>query len=210
MTDKRYVSFDDLTACPGCDWLHYKHSLDVGMRARCMRCGDVLYTRKPYSIDRTLAASLAGIVMLALSLYLPFLTLSRGGINSSISLLDAIAALWVADMGWLGLLALGLIVLLPLARLLLLSWVLWRLRFRLGVNEFMRRALRWAERLEPWAMADIFMVGVVVSLVKISSLASLDVGPAFWSLLGLIAASTLSNIVMCQETLWQLLTTRSA
>ena len=55
----------------------------------------------------------------------------------------------------------------------------------------MRVAMRWAEWIEPWAMAEIFMVGVVVSLVKVSDLASLNVGPAFWSLLCLILTSVL-------------------
>ena len=67
----------------------------------------------------------------------------------------------------------------------------------------MRWAFRWAEYLEPWTMAEIFMVGVVVSLVKISSLATLTVGLAFWSLLALIAVTTLISVVLCRDTVWQ-------
>ncbi len=199
-----------MVACRHCDWLHYKLIIETGSVARCARCNSVLYTRKPFSIDRTLAASLAGFVLLVLSLSLPFLSLTRSGLNSEISVLDAISALWLSDMRWLGILALAFIVLLPLARLLILILVLWRLRFRLGIRLWMCRAMRWAERIEPWAMAEIFMIGVVISLVKISSLATLDVGPAFWSLLGLIFTTTLTSVVYCRDTIWQLLTTRLA
>jgi len=204
------VSFDDLVACPSCDWLHYRLNIERGSRASCARCAHELYTHKPFSIDRTLAASIAGIVLLLLSLFLPFLSLSRGSISSSISVLDAVGALWDSDMRWLGLLSLGMIAILPTLRLSLLIWVMWRLRYRLGVTSFMRVAMRWAERLEPWAMAEIFMVGVVVSLVKISALATLSVGPAFFALLGVILATSLISIFYCKDSVWTLLTTHSA
>lgn len=206
---KRKISFNDLVACASCDWLHYREMLERGSRASCARCGHELYTRKPFSVDRTLAASLAGIIFLALSLTLPFLSLSRGGISSSISVLDAVTALWASDMQWLGLLSLALIALLPATRLGLLIWVMSRLRYRMGVLPSMRVAMRWAQRIEPWAMAEIFMVGVVVSLVKISDLATLSVGPAFWALLGLILTTSFISIFYCKDSVWQLLTTRS-
>ena len=33
----------------------------------------------------------------------------------------------------------------------------------------------------PWSMAEIFVIGVAVALVKVSGLASVTLGPAFWS-----------------------------
>lgn len=205
----RKVSFDSLIACASCDWLHYRTIIEKGSQASCVRCGHELYTRKPFSIDRTLAASLAGVVFLLLSLVLPFLSLSRGGFSSSISVLDAVGSLWMSDMRWLGVLSLALIVLLPLVRLCLLIWVMFRLRYRLEILPSMRSAMRWAQRIEPWAMAEIFMVGVAVSLVKISDLATLTVGLAFWSLLGLVLTTSLISVFFCKDSVWRLLTTHS-
>lgn len=196
------VSFDDLTACAGCDLLHHRRQLQLGEYARCERCNDVIQTCKAHTVDRTLAATLAALVLLLLSLSTPFLALSRAGIESSISVLDAVQSLWNSHMRWLGLLTLALIVLLPLSRLLLLGWVLWRLRFGRKVRRSMRIAFRWSLRLEPWAMADIFMVGVVVSLVKISTLANLSVGIAFWALLALVGVSMLISVMLCKDTVW--------
>lgn len=199
---ERQVPFDDLVACAGCDLLHQKQALEVGEIARCERCNQVIQSRKPHSIDRSLAAVLAGIVLLLLSLTQPFLSLSRSGIESTISVVDAVVALWMNEMQWLGLLTLGFIVLLPLCRLLLLGWVLWRIRFGRRIRRSMRLAFRWALNLEPWSMADIFMIGVVVSLVKISAMANLHVGLAFWSLLGLVVVTVLINLFLCRDTVW--------
>lgn len=196
---------DKLIACPGCDLLHYRRALEVGEYARCGRCADVIQTRKPHTVDRTLAAVLASIILLLVSLCLPFLSLSRAGIASNISVLDAVSALWFSHMRWLALLTLAFIVLLPLTRLLLLAWVLWRIRFKRRIRRTMRTAFRWSIRMEPWAMAEIFMVGVVVSLVKISTLANLHMGLAFWSLLLLIAISCYINLVLCKDTIWAIL-----
>ncbi len=200
------TDLNHLVACPGCDLLHHCRTLEKGEYARCRRCGDVIQTRKPHTIDRSLAAVLASIVLLLVSLCLPFLSLSRAGIASSISVLDAVAALWFNHMRWLALLTLAFIVLLPLTRLLLLGWVLWRIRFKRKIRRGMRTAFRWSIRMEPWAMAEIFMVGVVVSLVKISTLANLHTGLAFWSLLILIAISCYINLVLCKDTIWAILT----
>lgn len=199
------VTFDDLVACPGCDLLHYRRELLVGEFARCERCGDIIQTNKPHSIDRSLAATLAGLVLLSLSLFTPFMSLSRAGIVSGITVLDTVVALWDSQMRWLGLLTLSLIILLPLTRLLLLAWVLWRLRFGRKVRRSMRMAFHWALKLEPWAMADIFMVGVVVSLVKISTMANLTVGVAFWALILLVGVSVIISMTLCKDTVWAML-----
>lgn len=199
------VSFDNLVACPGCDLLHHRRQLQAGEQARCQRCNDVIQTRKPHTVDRTLAVTLAAVVLLILSLFTPFMSLSRAGIESSISVLDSVLALWDSQMRWLGLLTLALIVLLPLVRLLLLAWVLWRLFAGRKVRRSMRVAFYWALKLEPWAMADIFMVGVVVSLVKISTLANLSVGIAFWALIVLVGVSIIISMTLCKDTIWAML-----
>jgi paraquat-inducible protein A len=183
--------------------LHHRPNLPHGSLARCERCQHVIVTNKAYSIDRALAASIAGVVLLLVSLFLPFLALARSGIESDISVLDAVAALWFSDMRWLAVFSLAFIVMLPLVRLSFIAWVLWQLRIGRPPKPAMRWAFRWAEYLEPWTMAEIFMVGVVVSLVKISSLATLTVGLAFWSLLALIAVTTLISVVLCRDTVWQ-------
>jgi len=193
---------DTLVACPSCDLLYTRQILQRGEFARCQRCQHILQTCKPLSVDRTLAAVIAGIVLLVISLFLPFLSLSRAGISSSISVIDAVESLWMSNMSWLGILTLGFIILLPLVRLVLLGWVLWGIRFDQISLSSMRVAFRWAVRLEPWAMADIFMVGVVVSLVKISSVANLQAGLAFWSLLALVGVSVLINLTLCRDTVW--------
>ncbi|MFK7891469.1 MAG: paraquat-inducible protein A, partial [Granulosicoccus sp.] len=182
---------------------HYRRNLDPGQQARCDRCSDVIQTCRPYTVDRSLAVCIAALVCLAISLSTPFMSLSRAGIESNISVLDAVQALWNSQMRWLGLLTLALIAVLPLIRLMLLIWVLIRVRLNFEVRQSMRVAFRLAVQLEQWVMADIFIAGVLVSLVKTSSLARLSVGTAFWALLMLTALTLLLTQTLCKDTIWQ-------
>jgi len=190
-------------ACPSCDWLHVKDPIQPDQKAKCIRCSELLYTHNPRSLDTALAATLAGLVFLMTSLYLPFLTLSRAGLDSSISLLDAAWSLVFSDIAMLGAFVLLLIVLVPMVRMMLLAYVLIHIKLNISPNRVVKRALRLALFLEPWAMADVFLIGVVVSLIKISELAVLEIGPAFWSWIFLIITTILLSMTLSRESLWQ-------
>jgi len=162
-------------ACPSCDWLHMKVALQARQKAKCARCSEVMYSHRPDSLDSALAATLAGLIFFFSSLFLPFLTLSRSGIDSSISLLDTAWSLVFSPIALLGVFVLLLIVLVPMVRMLLLGYVLLHMKLGGQSNKGAKWALRVAYFLEPWAMADVFLIGVVVSLIKISELAVLDI-----------------------------------
>jgi len=203
MTSDRRIALDDLVACPACDWLHRRPALAAGESAVCARCAHELQSARVDTVDRSLAACLAGLLLLGMAVTLPFLSLSRSGIGSSISVLDSFTALWHGDFHWLGILTLTLIVLLPLLRYALLVAVLLPLRLGRTAGQGSRVAFRWVLKLSPWAMPEIFMVGVAVSLVKVGTVARLDIGLAFWCLLAAIAVSWYLGRVLCPDTIWR-------
>ena len=64
-----------LIACHECDLIHRIKPLPKKGVANCIRCGSVLYRDKPNSLERTLALSLAGLVLFVLANWFPFLAL---------------------------------------------------------------------------------------------------------------------------------------
>jgi paraquat-inducible protein A len=193
-----------LMICPACDAVHARARLAVGETARCARCGDVIGARKPQAVDRMLAASLAMLALTACAAFLPFLTLREAGLQRTVSLWDAALALdaTLAPLGGLLLLAvLGL----PAGRAAAHLWALGPWRLGLGLAPGAAAAFRWSSRLRPWAMAEIFMIGVAVSMVKVAGLAQLDPGPAFYALGGAVAVVGFENAAACRETVWAIL-----
>jgi paraquat-inducible protein A len=155
-----------VSICTDCEAAHVRAPLAQGQTARCLRCGAVLETRKPQAAERAIAAALAMLALTAMAAAAPFLTLSEVGLRQSVSLLDAADTLRIGPAP-VGALMFGVVVVLPAVRALAHLYVLapWRLGF--GTPPGAAWAFRWSWRLRPWAMAEIFLIGTIVSLVKL-------------------------------------------
>lgn len=191
-----------LGICPVCDLVHRRRRLGAGETARCRRCGAVMETRRPGAPDRIIAAALSTLALLSLALWAPLLTLSEGGITQRISLADTGAALSRGYAWPLGALLIALTVAAPLLRAGAFLYALVPVRLGRRAPAQAGAALRLATRLKPWAMAEIFLIGVAVSLVKLAGLATVTPGPAFWALGGLVVVIGFENAAFCRESLW--------
>jgi len=82
-----------------------------------------------------------------------------------------------------------------------LLYVLLSIRFDLGLP-YTRPLLVWASRLLPWAMMDVFLLGVLVALVKLVALADVLLGPGFYAFIALIFAYAAATASLEPHTLW--------
>lgn len=172
---------------------------------RCPRCKTVLRTAHPNALDRVLAFALATPPLMAIALAASFLTLSGGGARQEASVVDAAAAIADADTWPLALAVGALIFVLPVLRAVALAYVLLPIRLGHEPARHAASAFRLAIELRPWAMAEIFLIGVAVALVKITGLATVEIGPAFWSFAALAALALMEDAALCQRTVWDLI-----
>lgn len=169
---------DSLAVCLVCDLATTLPPLAEGERAECPRCGHTLHERQHTDSQRQVAWSVAALVMLALSLFFPFLALQAQGSEHAIIVADAALALLEYDYAALALLVIATIVLMPAVYLgLMLFLHAARLAGRRPPGAaFMARLLT---SMQPWMMSDVFIVGVLVAMVKILTLADVAFGVAF-------------------------------
>ncbi len=203
------VPVDDLLVCRNCDAVWLRPQLKVGERARCSRCHSVILTNKVRASDRTLALMVASLILFLIAVSFPFMAMERSGLSNQISVIDAVLALWSNDMPLLGAASALFVLVFPLIRMLLLIHVFGALRLRRRLGPLAARSLRLAQDLDPWAMVEIFMIGVIVSLVKVGDLARISVGPAFWALTALIVVLTMTTAMWCRDTAWDDMRARS-
>ncbi len=191
-----------LVACHECDLLHEKHDLPVGAVARCIRCNAFLYARKYNSIDRTLAVSVAALIMFVVANSFPFLAISVSGNTQSISIISAVFALSDEGMWLLGLLCFGFIILIPLLRVVGLLYILLPLRAgkRLPGIELVFRGI---VSLSPWSMMEIYLLGAIVALVKLASMANIILGLSFWAFAVLNILAAVAAQMVDNHTLWE-------
>jgi len=184
-----------IMACHDCDLLHRLPTIADGMRANCCRCGAALARPKRNGLERALALAITGLVLLVLANSFPFLGFKIQGQVRETLLLTGIRQLYLQDMQGVAVLVFITTVLAPLAQLLALVYILLPLkRNRKAAGMF--RVFRWLKTIEPWSMMEVFMLGILVSVVKLAKMAQIIPGIAAFCFMALIfvLAACLSSL----------------
>ena len=191
-----------LIACHTCDLLHRVIPLPEKSTARCIRCGTLLYSHTPRSIERTLASALTGLVMIIIANVYPFLSLQSQGTILETNLITGAIILSEQSMAGLALLVLLTSMLLPCALLTALVYVLWPLKCGYCLPA-RRRMFRLALALRPWSMTEVFLLGILVSVIKLAKLATIIPGVALFAFLVLVFALAAVNTFVNPHTIWE-------
>lgn len=192
---------ETLIACHECDLIHRIKPLPRKGVANCTRCGSVLYRDKPNSIERTLSLSLAGLVLFALANSFPFLSLKMSSQLHQTNLITGIAVLFGQDMRMLATLVFFTTILAPAAQLLGMFYLLLPLRHN-RIPPHFALILRFVLGLQPWSMMEVFMLGILVSIVKLAKMAAIVPGVAIFSFFGLIVVLTAATASLDPHELW--------
>jgi len=190
-----------LLACRDCDLLHRVDALRPGTAAYCRRCGATLQTAGHTGPDVLLALAAASLIMYAIANAFPFLGMELSGQVSRTTLAGGAAGLWTQGYVLLSTLVFITTILVPGLQIALLLWVLAPLSMgRLPWKA--RTAFRSVQQLRPWGMAEVFLLGIIVSVVKLADLAQVLTGPALWALAALVVLLAASAVLLNPADLW--------
>lgn len=183
-----------LRACHECDWIMALPPLRPGEEADCVRCGHDLVKRHAFPAQRSLALSLASLVALSLALSFPFIGFSTRGVGNEIEVAQTATQMLEHHQPIVAMVVLMSIIVLPAIYLLTVVWLQISLMLprRLPYSRTLARGL---SHIAPWLMADVFIVGTMVALIKVAGLAEISLGPSFWAFIAyaiLLLATTLS------------------
>ncbi|MBZ9538261.1 PqiA/YebS family transporter subunit [Modicisalibacter tunisiensis] len=194
-----------LRVCHECDWLVALPPLRPGERADCPRCGHTLVTRHAQPAQRSLALAMAALVALALALGFPFISFEISGVGNRIELYDTAASLVHFHQPLVAIAVMLTIAVLPALYLCSVIWLQIGLlrRHPLPLSRGIARSL---VHMHPWMMADVFIVGALVSLIKIASLAAISLGVAFWAFCAFALLLLLTTLSLDRDWLWFSLT----
>ncbi|QWV95275.1 paraquat-inducible protein A [Geomonas oryzisoli] len=169
-----------LIACHDCDLLQRDIQLNPGCYASCPRCGAVLYRNATDSVDRTLAYTLAAAMVFLGANVFPIFSIEVQGDRSAITLFEAVLSLWNQGMMTISLLVFLTAMVAPAVELLSITYLL--LPLKLGkVPPSYPLFMRVLQFIEPWCMVEVLMLGVLVSLVKLTNNFRVIPGMALWS-----------------------------
>lgn len=190
-------------ACHECDLLHRVVPVPDGSVARCRRCGSTLYVQRHRALERALAYATAALVLFAVANFFPFLAFDFSGSITHTTLLTGVKRLWTQDYQAVAALVLFTTVIVPAARLGVLLYTLVPVRFG-ALPPGTVWAFRATDAMGPWGMVDVFILGVVISVVKLSEMARIVPGPALWALAGAVLMLVAASAVIDDQDLWSL------
>ncbi|MBN2741364.1 MAG: paraquat-inducible protein A [Rhodobacteraceae bacterium] len=192
-----------LIACPRCDVLHRAEELADGQRAKCARCGTVLMWPREGAFLHVVSFSFTGMILMIGAIFFPFLEIAAGGLSHKSSIFGVAMAFSDGFLAPLAFAVLAMIVALPIFRFVALIYTLWPLANGRPAYRHAATTFRLVQELQPWAMAEIFIIGTAVALVKIAGLATVSLGPAFWAFCALIIVIALKNSFVSDWTIWK-------
>jgi len=203
MLDKNFIGYtDEFMACHECDCLHPVRRLSHGEVAQCVCCGAVLYQQRYDSLNRALAFALTAFVLFILANLFPLLTFEMEGRTQSNRLLDGGFEFFTEGYWELGVIVLLFSFLVPLLSIIALLVLLVPLKFG-HVPRHLKVMFRFMTFMKPWAMSEVFILGIIVAYVKLSDFAFVSVGPSLISFFLMVIATVLANIVLDYRVIWK-------
>ena len=196
------IPLTDLIVCPQCDAAYHLQVPEVGEKAVCQRCNTVLIAPRRKAGLQIIALALGIFILLIGATFFPFLDIDAAGNKNSVSIVDAALAFANGPLIMLALVTAALIILIPLARVMLTLYVLVPIVLDMPPARHAMQAFRLSEALRPWSMAEIFVLGCAVALVKVADLATVGFGPAFWMFSALVVLIVAQESFMCKWSVW--------
>ncbi|MEN8107418.1 MAG: paraquat-inducible protein A [Pseudomonadota bacterium] len=189
-------------ACHECDTLQRVPALAPGGVARCQCCNTTLLRNPKGGLDRSIALHITALMLLVLANAFPFLTLDISGREEATTLFGASVGLYQAGMGELAVVVLITSILGPGLIITSSLYVLLAIRYRKPLPA-VRAMLAWIGHLQPWSMLDVFMLGVLVSFVKLAGMATMHMGTSLFAFVLLIFVSAAASASFEPPLLWQ-------
>jgi paraquat-inducible protein A len=191
-----------LKACDHCDLLNEIPELSAGHVVRCSRCNGLLHKFIDDKFGQSLALSLASLVFFAIGNLFPLLTIDFKGKEITSRLLDGVWVLAAAGFTELAIIVFLSSFLIPLVILLLL------IHISLGVQNNripggLSRLMQLLKLLKPWAMAEIFVFGILISYVKLVDIATIRIGIAIGALFAMMILTICAVLLFDERQVWR-------
>jgi paraquat-inducible protein A len=156
--------------CSYCDTAHRPIARVRREKLRCVTCGSPIH-RGTDDLGAMLAVTVTAAVALVVANALPLLTLTSGGHQTRATLSEAIAASYNRELPFVAIALSMTLIVAPALELALLLWLLVPLCLRARPPGFVV-VMALLRALRPWRMVEVFFLGLIVAIVKLSALAT--------------------------------------
>jgi paraquat-inducible protein A len=193
-----------ILCCSTCGQVQRVSTLNPGTAAVCCRCGSVVEERKLGSLHFTAALSLAALIFYVPANIYPILHMTIYGAHSENTAWQGAMSLIQHNQIFVGIIVLLASIVVPFLKLLGLlfltlsakaRWTRWR-KERTAILHFI-------DVIGPWAMLDVFLLAVLVSLVKLGQIATVVPGPGLLAFTCVVVLTILATMSFDPKLIWE-------
>lgn len=192
---------DSLIICKHCHTLHKVVVMDHGELATCSECGAILYSCDKQIITKGLALSIASLALLFIANIFILVKIDFLGSQQHITILQTILALFEKGFWFVGAMS-GLLIFIFPFMIVAIHMIFFSLLYTKKAPYLANRILIILGHILPWHMSDIFLVSILIALVKLIGYVSIEIGIAFFALLGFVIIDLYITRIMPMHTLW--------
>ena len=198
------LKLDDYLACGECDLLLEPINVKDGFRAKCPRCGYVLYKPTKKSVNKTLIFSLIGLIIFIPASVLPIFYLNLLGEERGVSVIEGLRVLYQQGYWLVASVVLLTSLLIPLMCLSNLFFLSFCLKYKYH-SFYLAMIFRQYLQLSGWGMLEVYFLGAMVAAVKLYEMKGLSIGLGFYFFCALLMSVISLTILIDKKTFWHLI-----
>jgi len=169
----------------------------------CPRCFATLHARKPFSTARTLALAIAAFALYIPANLYPMNTNVQLGEEVPYRIIDGVVDLFRAGFWPLGILIFDTSIVIPLLKLLGLSWFLVSIRRRSSkALVFKTKLYRLIDEIGRWSNVDVFTLAIFVPMIQFGGLATASAGIGGVAFILVVTLTMIASRIFDPRLMW--------
>jgi paraquat-inducible protein A len=192
---------DNLVACQTCGLVQTVEGVPRDSVLKCARCHFQLFHRRVNSRTRTLAFSLAALILYFPSNIYPIVTADYQGQHTQTTIFQGIRSLFAHQQYFIAALIFCTSILTPVLKILgliflslTLDWPRWK-KTRTWIFKIIRL-------IDPWNMLEVFLLAICVSMVELGEVATVHPGRGVFSFSACVVLTLLATLSFDSRLLW--------
>jgi paraquat-inducible protein A len=197
-------SSDDAIACKTCGQVQLVGPLKAGTAAHCVRCGSRIAKRTAGGLHITGALALAAIILYIPANIFPILLLDFYGATSENTVWEGCVRLYQDGDIVIEVIVFLASILIPALKLIGLLFLVACVKLKFARGKMPQTwVYRIIEAIGRWAMLDVFVLAILVSLVKLRGLANVIPGKGLFAFTLVVICTILASAAFDPQLIWE-------
>jgi len=194
---------EHLYACPDCDLLIESLEIKAGYVSQCPRCKTVLEHPMHFSLRYSFFCVFSGLILYFPAVLLPIMKFSMMGQTQSLSVFDCVYNLFLKGHFAIASTVFFVLMLAPLVKMILLMFISSRVYYHTK-SYYLALCFKWYQQLNEWAMLDVFLLAMIVSVIKLRDDGVIEPGFGLYAFILLLLSNTFQTQLLNKKLIWSL------